>query len=209
MFAITHSATHIQEAELIRQIIDGQGDSFAELIGPHLKSLTRVVRAASGGHPDAEDIVQQTALKAFLHLDQFRFQASFRTWLIRIGVNEARQWRRKHACSPVQEHALPELTEALAADPNRSPLVECQKGETVGKVRQAVAKLPEKYRIVIFLRDLQELSLTEVATRLGLSVPAVKTRHLRARRKVATILRANTELQSSCRKVTTAFQNIQ
>jgi len=76
-----------------------RANSPGDLIAPHLKPLLRIVQTTIGSHPDVEDIVQQTALKAITHLGQFRFEASFRTWLIRIGLNEARQWRRKCASS--------------------------------------------------------------------------------------------------------------
>src|SRR5437899_8548218 len=96
---ISISTTGAEEVGLIRKILSGRNDLFAELIAPHLKPLLRAVRVTIGGHPDVEDIVQQTTLKAFTHLEQFRFEASFRTWLIRIGFNEARAWRRKCASS--------------------------------------------------------------------------------------------------------------
>src|SRR5438552_1418996 len=74
----------IEEGELIRRILGGQRDLFGDLIAPHLTPLLRALRATIGGYVELEDIVQQTVLKAFTHLEQFRFEASFRTWLIRI-----------------------------------------------------------------------------------------------------------------------------
>jgi RNA polymerase sigma-70 factor (ECF subfamily) len=180
--------TRSEEAKMIRKIVAGQQDLFNELIVPHLRPLSSMVRASIGAHPDAEDIVQQASLKAFTHLTQFRFEASFRTWLIRIGLNEVRQWRRKQGSSPLKSLAFATLTELSAVDPAHSPLVECERNEAVGQLRVAVARLPEKYRQVLLLRDLEDLSISEVAGRLGLSIPGVKTRHLRARRKVARLL---------------------
>jgi RNA polymerase sigma-70 factor (ECF subfamily) len=174
-----------EEAKMIRKIVAGRQDLFNDLIAPHLRPLSSMVYACIGAHPDAEDIVQQASLKAFTHLAQFRFEASFRTWLIRIGVNEVRQWRRKQVSSPLTSFAVAALTELSAVDPANSPLVECERNETVGQLRAAVARLPEKYRRVLVLRDLEDLSISEVAGRLGLTIPGVKTRHLRARRKVA------------------------
>jgi RNA polymerase sigma-70 factor (ECF subfamily) len=177
-----------EEARMIRKIVAGRQDLFNELIAPHLRPLSNMVHASIGAHPDAEDIVQQASLKAFTHLAQFRFEASFRTWLIRIGLNEVRQWRRKQVSSPLTSFALTALTEFSAVDPAHSPLSECERNEAVGHVRAAVARLPEKYRLVILLRDLEDLSISEVAGKLGLTIPGVKTRHLRARRKVAWLL---------------------
>ena len=187
-----------EEAKMIRKIVAGQQDLFNELIAPHLRPLSSIVRASIGFHPDAEDIVQQASLKAFTHLTQFRFEASFRTWLIRIGLNEVRQWRRKQASSPLTSFAVVALTELSEVDPAHSPLVECERNETVGQLRAAVARLPEKYRRVLVLRDLEDVSISEVAVTLGLTIPGVKTRHLRARRKVARLLaRVRTSRPSS------------
>jgi hypothetical protein len=71
--------TGTDEAALIRKIVGGQRNLFGDLIAPHLTPLLRIVRATIGGGPEVEDIVQQTALKAFTHLSQFRFEAGFRT----------------------------------------------------------------------------------------------------------------------------------
>jgi RNA polymerase sigma-70 factor (ECF subfamily) len=176
------------EAALIRKIVGGRQDLFGDLIAPHLNALLRIVRATIGGHAEVEDIVQQTALKAFTHIAQFRFEAGFRTWLIQIGLNEARQWRRKRASSRLLEFTPPRLPELCIADQNHSPLIEYQRSEAGAQVGAALDRLPEKYRIVLLMRDLEELSISEVAGRLGLTIPAVKTRHRRARQKVAGFL---------------------
>jgi RNA polymerase sigma factor (sigma-70 family) len=186
--AYTPSTTGTEENALIHQILAGRRDLFADLIAPHLTPLLRIVQATIGSHPDVEDIVQQAALKALTHLEQFRFEASFRTWLVRIGLNEARQWRRKCASSRLLALDPPTLTQLPATDESDSPLVKCQRSEAIVRLRAALAWLPEKYRSVILLRDLEELSLLEAAGRLGLTIPAVKTRHLRARQKLAKYL---------------------
>ncbi|MCU1259805.1 MAG: polymerase, sigma-24 subunit, subfamily [Bryobacterales bacterium] len=184
----TPNITGTEEVGLIRKILDGRRDLFADLITPHLTPLLRIIQATIGTHPDVEDIVQQTALKALTRLEQFRFQASFRTWLIAIGLNEARQWRRKCSSSRLLVLDLPTMAQLPAADASHSPLVECQKNQDIVHLRAALASLPEKYRIVILLRDLEDLSFSEVARRMGLTIPAVKTRHLRARKKMAKFL---------------------
>lgn len=181
----TRDGNRADEAALIRKIVGGQRDLFGDLIAPHLTQLSRIVRATIGGHPEFEDIVQQTALKAFTHLAQFRFEAGFRTWLIRIGVNEARQWRRKYASLRFSEFTPTAFSELPIADQSHSPLIEYQRNEAGARLRAALARLPEKYRNVILMRDIEDLSISEVAVRLGLTIPAVKTRHRRARQKVA------------------------
>jgi RNA polymerase sigma-70 factor, ECF subfamily len=186
--ATTCYRSRTDEAALIREIVGGQRDLFGDLIAPHLAALARVLRGTLGAHPEVEDIVQQTALKAFTHLAQFRFEAGFRTWLIQIGLNEVRQWRRKDASSPLMESASPVFGDLPIADQRQSPLRQYEIAETGDHVGAAIARLPDKYRVVILLRDLEDLSISEVAARLGLTIPAVKTRHRRARQKVATYL---------------------
>ena len=178
-----------EEVALIRAILGGRRDLFADLIAPHLTPLLRKLRATIGSLPDLEDIVQQTALKALTHLEQFRFEANFRTWLIRIGLNEARQWRRKYDASRFVAFDPSALTQFPDPDETCSPLVECQREEVVARLRAAVARLPERYRIVILLLDLEELSISEVARRLGLTISGTKLRRWRARRKMAELLR--------------------
>lgn len=184
----TGNETGTDEAALIRKIVSGQRDLFGDLIAPHLAPLLRTVRATIGGGPEVEDIVQQAAFKAFTKLAQFRFEAGFRTWLIQIGLNEARQWRRKCASSRIVDLAPLSFSELPITDKNHSPLNEYQRRETGAQLRAALVRLPEKYRNVIVLRDIEDLSISEVAARLGLTVPAVKTRHRRARQKVARFL---------------------
>jgi RNA polymerase sigma factor (sigma-70 family) len=176
-----------EEATLIRRIIAGRRELFGELIAPHLTPLLRVVRATMGSHAEVDDIVQQTVVKAFTRLEQFRFEAGFRTWLIQIGLNEARQWWRKNASSPFVKSALTSI-ESPIVDQGNSPFVEYQRSETIARLSAAVAHLPEKYRKVIVLRDFEDRSISEVAVTLGLTIATVKSRHRRARQKVSGFL---------------------
>jgi RNA polymerase sigma-70 factor, ECF subfamily len=176
------------ESHLIRQILRGRHDLFADLIAPHLAPLLRIVRASIGNHPDVEDIVQTTALKALTHLEQFRYESSFKTWLIQIGVNEARQWQRKSAASRLSLLEPLLLAQLPFVDEGHSSLVECQRIEAIARLRIALGRLPEKDRVVILLRDLEELSLADAAVRLGLTLTATKSRHYRARRKIAKLI---------------------
>jgi RNA polymerase sigma-70 factor (ECF subfamily) len=177
-----------EEGELIHKILGGRRDLFGDLIAPHLTPLLRALKAMIGDYVDLEDIVQQTTLKAFTHLEQFRFEASFRTWLIRIGLNEARAWRRKCASSRIFALDPANLTQLPVTDESLSPWIQYERGEARVRLRAALARLPEKYRIVILLRDLYGFTLSEVAGRLGLTIPAVKTRQMRARQKMGRFL---------------------
>jgi RNA polymerase sigma-70 factor (ECF subfamily) len=156
---------------------------FADCVAQHLPYLNRMVRSLTRNDPMTDDIVQQTILKALVHADQFRFESTLKTWLTSIAMNEARQvyqckWRTR---------SVPLITEILEGD--RSPRVESvgpsyETTERKALIRQAVSRLPESYRCVVELCDLQHLPLKEAADRLCLTVAAVKTRRQRARRKL-------------------------
>jgi len=172
----------IREAEesLIQSALKGRSDAFGDLVEPYLTSLIRFARARLGCESEAEDIVQQAVLRAFIHLGQFRQEASFKTWLSAIALNEVIHWRRGQAVAPIQ--SLHETYAAKLADPASSPHAQCQRREEAERLRQAMTRLPEEYRQMIQLRDLHELSVAETARSLSLTAAAVKTRHHRARK---------------------------
>jgi RNA polymerase sigma-70 factor (ECF subfamily) len=156
---------------------------FANSVAQHVPYLNRIVRGLTRNDPMTDDIVQQTVLKALVHADQFRFESTLKTWLTSIAMNEFRQvyrckWR---TCS------VPLTTETLEGD--GSPQMDSasssyQATERGALVRQAVSRLPESYRSVVELCDLQGLPLREAAARLQLTLAAVKTRRQRARKKL-------------------------
>ena len=170
-----------EEALMIGQVLEGRQDLFCDLLRPHLPVLSRVVRAKMRNDPEAEDVVQQIVLKVFASLDRFRFEASFRTWLTRIAINEVLQWHRGHVASRFLALDQSALAQLQIVDQAFSPLKEYERGETARLVRGALAKLPEDYQVMIRLRDLEGRSVAETARLLRLSVPAAKTRHYRAR----------------------------
>lgn len=142
-----------------------------------------------GDNTEAEDVVQQAVLQAFDNLAQFRHEASFKTWLSRITSNEVIHVRRGRAIASVGP-----LHEALAsrrADPSTLPDVQIQRRQERERLHRALTRLPEKYRMVIQLRDLHELSVAATARSLSLTVAAVKTRHHRARKLLLRSLGGN------------------
>ena len=174
-------AAAVKETErlLIDRTLQGRTDAFGDLVQPHLTSLHRLARMRLQSKSEAEDVVQQAVLRAFSHLRQFRREASFKTWLSAITFHEVSQLRRTRAIGPVgtMQHLAADV-----ADPTSPPDVQCQRRQDVERLHQAVTRLPEKYRRVIQLRDLHELSIAETAQSLSLSVGVIKTRHHRARK---------------------------
>jgi RNA polymerase sigma-70 factor (ECF subfamily) len=165
---------------LIASVLQGRTDAFGDLIEPHLGSLTRFARMRLRNDAEAEDVVQQAVLRAFYNLARFRREASFKTWLSKITFNEVIHVRRGRAVAPLRP--LYDSGAGKLADPACAPDVQIQRRQEIEKLRSALTRLPEKYRSVIELRDLHELSIAATARSLSLSTAAVKTRHHRARK---------------------------
>jgi RNA polymerase sigma-70 factor (ECF subfamily) len=180
-----------QEVLLIRQVLAGRRDLFEQLLQPHMRLLSHFVRTRIRNDMHADDIIQDTLMKALTRLAQFRSEASFRTWLIQIAINEIRQLHRKqmHSRASISIHdAFPE--ERLISTAS-SPIEDYERQETLRGIDSALCKLPEIYQNVVRLRDLQELSIAETAGLLQLSIPAVKTRHRRGRLLLSQFLRGS------------------
>jgi RNA polymerase sigma factor (sigma-70 family) len=168
------------DAWLIESVLQGRTDAFGELVAPHLLSLTRFARMRLRNDVEAEDAVQQAVLQALHNLGQFRRQASFKTWISKITSNEIHHVRRGKAIAsitPLHQTSFDKL-----ADPHSLPDMQLQKRQEVARLHRALARLPEKYRLIIELRDLRELSIAATARSLSLTASAVKTRHHRARK---------------------------
>ena len=143
---------------------------------------------------DAEDIVQQTFQKAFVHLHQFEGKASFSTWLTRIAMNEALLLLRKRRGRrevPIKDSSDDVIATLGFEVPDPSPDVEVSylKREATEILRSAIGKLPARLRTTVELRELGQLSSQETANALGISVAAVKARIFHGRRKLRKTLR--------------------
>jgi RNA polymerase sigma-70 factor (ECF subfamily) len=136
---------------------------------------------------DAEDVAQEAVLKAFKNLSRFRQEAKFSTWLIQIAINEAKMKLRKdrrHLYDSIEGGQLGDYADYIPrdfADWREIPSEALQQKELREALTKALASLPEKYRAVLILRDVQQLSITETAVVLGITEANVKTRLSRAR----------------------------
>jgi RNA polymerase sigma-70 factor, ECF subfamily len=184
-YGMTQSGLTLKDNTLVELALAGQTECFSVLMNRHAaavrKHLSRLVR----DRWDLDDVVQDTFTKAWTRLSTFRFEASFRTWLISVALNEALilYRRRKHRLSwpvIVNLEALPSKWE--------SPYQTFSRIEARLLVRTAVQKLPRKYSDVLVLCDLEELTVRETAKRMNASIPLVKTRLFRARRMLAVAL---------------------
>ena len=160
---------------------------------------------------DAEDIVQQTFQKAFIHLHAFAGKSSFSTWLTRIAINEAlmllRRGRTLHEV-PIEHSDENESSthtlELEIPDSGLDPEANCLKREETEALSEAISKLRVSLRTAIELRELSELSTRDTARRMGVSVGAAKARIFQARRKLRKTLRRAGFASQALRRLTVA-----
>jgi len=173
------------DAELVAKVRNGDLDVFEELINRHSRRVYRTLVGVLGNEDEARDAMQDTFLKAFQHLGDFQQRSKFSTWLVSIasntGLERLRERRPVESLdddgSASEEGFRPRDVRAWTDDPEAL----CAKTETRTLVEKTVMKLPAKYRAVVVLRDLEQLSIADTAEALGLRIPAVKARHLRGR----------------------------
>ena len=175
------------ETELIRRIVAGEKELFHELIRPYERMVYLTVLSIVKNEVDAEDAAQEAIINAYRHLDSFRAEAKFSTWLTMIAINEGRKRLRK-AKSAVEdsleeraEDKEGDYTPAALTDWREIPLEALERKELREALRKAVASLPDIYREVFTLRDLDELNTEETAEALGVTPGVVKVRLHRAR----------------------------
>jgi RNA polymerase sigma-70 factor (ECF subfamily) len=174
------------EAELIQHIKSGEHDLFYRLIQPYERRVYAAALAVLRNEADAEDVAQDSILKAFRHLSQFRGEAKFSTWLLQITVNEARMRKRRMTARAMESISDTQNDEGdyiprEFADWREIPSESLERKEVRTALVGALSSLGEKYRSVFVLRDIQHLSIDETAKVLDISPGSVKTRLLRAR----------------------------
>lgn len=169
----------LPDEEIVRRVADGETDLFELLMRRHNTRVYRAVRSLLRDEDEAEDAMQQAYVSAFLHLRDFAGGARFSTWLTRIALNEAlgrlRRRRPLVALDAVREEP------AMPPDPPPTPEGDAARRELGALLEQAIDGLPEIYRTVVVLRDVEGMSTGEAADALGIAEDAVKTRLHRAR----------------------------
>jgi RNA polymerase sigma-70 factor (ECF subfamily) len=173
----TKSLALFSDLDLIRLILDGQTECFTALMDRHLSAIWRCIGFMLRGKGVAEDLTQEVVLKAWRFLPAFRAESSFRTWLTRVTGNEVRQFQRREGRTRFQELPNPDVLPSR----DESPYEHVARIQRTEIVRALVKSLPARYREVLMLRELEELSILEIAERLRCPVPTVKTRLFRGR----------------------------
>jgi len=175
-----------EELALVRAAKGGDISAFEELVKRYDRNVFRIAQHITQNREDAEDVVQDAFLKAYGNLNQFQEQSKFYTWLVRIAVNEAlmklRRRRPERTVSldedvKTEEDSIPREV----ADWSPNPEQQYNQAELKEILSKTINGLPPSFRTVFVLRDVEGLSTEETADALNLSIPAVKSRLLRAR----------------------------
>jgi RNA polymerase sigma-70 factor (ECF subfamily) len=182
----TQEAGIFDESALVAKAREGDLSAFNELVNSYSRKIFRLAKHITQNDEDAEDVLQETFLKAFEHLPDFQGQSKFYTWIVRIAVNESLMKLRKRKSDrsvpldePVDTGEDTVVREIAVWEEN--PEQKYSREELGQILDEAVEGLRPAFRTVFVLRDIEELSTEETAEALGISVPAVKSRLLRAR----------------------------
>ncbi len=175
-----------QEMALVQAAKGGDIAAFEQLIKRYDRNVFRIAQHITQNREDAEDVVQEAFLKSYTNLNSFQGNSKFYTWLVRIAVNEAlMKLRRRKTDKTVSMDEDVETEEGSMprefADWSPNPEQQYGQGELGDILQKTIQGLPASFRTVFVLRDVEGLSTEETAETLGLSVPAVKSRLLRAR----------------------------
>ncbi|PVW15832.1 RNA polymerase sigma factor [Marixanthomonas spongiae] len=181
---LLNTSKTLTDSEVVNKVRSGQKELFELLIRRHNQLLFRVVRSYVDKEKDAEDVMQEAYIKAFQKLHQFRHDAKFSTWLVRIGINEALQRKRrlktKQTINIEQTQFINQLENTAAMNPENQMI----HAQSKAFIEEAIQALPEKYKIVYMLREVEQFSISEISESLQLSESNVKVRLHRAKKKM-------------------------
>ncbi len=167
---------------VVQKVLDGETELFEILLRRHNQLLFRTIRSYLDRPSDIDDIMQDTYINAFQKLYQFKNDALFSTWLVRIGINEALQRKRKSKRNKTvainNEKGVIQIADTSIMNPERKTMY----SESVLVVEKAIDQLPEKYKVVYMLKEVQDMDIVEISKSLDLTTSNVKVRLHRARK---------------------------
>ena len=185
---VTNSTEPLSDEEVVRRVLDGETALFELIMRRYNQRLYRVARAILRDDSEAEDVMQDAYVRAYEHLGQFAGRSQFATWLTRIAIHEAlaRAQRRKRTdqlgTNSWSEAGIDREVDVAASALN--PEEQLAVSELGRALEDAILSIPEHYRLVLMMRDVEQLSTTETAAALDLSEENVKVRLHRARAMV-------------------------
>ena len=175
------------EADCIRRILAGDKQLFHDLIRPSERAIYFLLLSLLRSEAEAEDAAQDTVLKVYLNLKNFRGDSQFRTWVLSIARNEGlgrlrkAGTRREDSLDAETDEQTGDYTPAILTSWREIPSEALERQELGAILRKAIDELPEIYRNVVLLRDIEEMDVRETAAALGITEGAVKVRLHRAR----------------------------
>jgi RNA polymerase sigma-70 factor, ECF subfamily len=179
----------LSDEELVRSYLDGDNTAFEELVRRYETTIMNMAYRLLGNRSDAGDVCQEVFVLLLRKLGSFRGEAKFSTWLYRVSLNachdHARRLKRHVSLSESPGDDLPEIEQRLADDGLDSPELSLERAEIQETVQEAIARLPYKFKEVIYLHDINGYNYKEVAEILDISLGTVKSRLNRARTRLA------------------------
>ncbi|MEX2362141.1 MAG: RNA polymerase sigma factor [Balneolaceae bacterium] len=175
----------ISDSDVVRRVLSGEKELYEILMRRHNQTLFRVLRGYLKNEEEVQDVMQDTYLRAYEKLYQFKHESKFSTWLIRIGINEAltrikskdKEKLRVDEGSDIHAYETSELSEQAFVNPERKMI----RKEAIQILEQSIDQLNTKYRSVYIMREVEELNIKEIAEALDLSEANVKVRIHRAK----------------------------
>lgn len=181
----------MSDGELARRVTDRDPEAVRLLTNRNNQRLFRTAWSILKNRAEAEDVVQSTYLRAFVAMESFEGRSSLSTWLTRIAINEAlgRQRGARRRRAQLDENSVVHLDEyreklMRGSTSSFSPEDEAAREQLRRLLEGAIARLPESFRVVFVLREIEGMGVDEAADALGIPPATVKTRHLRARRRL-------------------------
>jgi RNA polymerase sigma-70 factor, ECF subfamily len=172
----------LPDSDLLSRVLNGETGLYELLMRRHNQRLYRVVRSVVRDSTEAEDVLQETWVRAYEHLRQFEGRSSFATWVTRIAFYEALARAKKgKRWTPMEDDQGEIMPQVERETKSETPEARAMRGEVGDLLEAAVDSLPDSYRTVFMLRDVEQLSTLDTAESLGVSEEAVKTRLHRAR----------------------------
>ena len=188
--AATFERSEHPDEVIIQQVLDGNTAMFELLMRRYNERVYRAARSIVRDEQDAEDVMQQAYVNAFMHLRQFNASAQFSTWLTRIAINEALARVRRQGRYEAFDDEASNVEPFMSGNPVENPEHQAFAGELRDLLEQAIDTLPDGMREVFVLREVEGMSTSEVAEALGVSDDVVKTRLSRGRSALRRVLLA-------------------
>lgn len=176
------------EEELIQQALAGHSHAYGQLVERYQDRLYSAMLHVVGSHDEAEDVVQDSFVQAYVKLNTFQGNSRFFTWLYRIAFNNALSRRRRRRADMSIEQSR-EVSGGEPEDRQEAPDEPLMRNERISMVKAAMAKLTEEHRHILVLREMQDMAYEDIAEILSINIGTVRSRLSRARNQLHDILK--------------------